>query len=65
MKDKYSVQIIWSEEDNGFIGVSPEWPGLSVFGETRTEVIENFEIVLKDFIEWCLVFEEPLPKHLT
>jgi len=36
MNNKYALQIFWSEEnDEGFVAVCREFPGLSAFGETR------------------------------
>ena len=60
-KHKYSIDTIWSDEDEGFIATCKEFPGLSAFGETRQEALEEAEIALEGFIE---VFKEdgcPLP----
>ena len=48
---KYSMTTIWSEEDNGFIVTVKEFPGLSAFGETRSEAIKEAEIALEGFLE--------------
>lgn len=52
---KYSINIIYSEEDEGYIATVPEFPGLSAYGETPEEAIEEAQMALKGFIE---VFKE-------
>ncbi|NQU64072.1 MAG: type II toxin-antitoxin system HicB family antitoxin [SAR324 cluster bacterium] len=54
-KELYSIQVNWSDEDEGFIATVPEFPGLSAFGETRQEAVDEAQIVLEGFIE---VYEE-------
>lgn len=48
---KYSMNTIWSNEDNGFIATVKEFPGLSAFGETRAEAIREAELALKGFLK--------------
>ena len=48
---KYSFRVHNSEEDGGYIALSPEFPGLSAFGETREESIREFETALELFFE--------------
>jgi len=51
MKSKYGLQIFWSEEDEGYIAVCQEFPGLSAFGETREEALREAQIALDLMIE--------------
>ena len=65
--DKYSINIVWSDEDESYIATIPEFPGLSAFGDTPEEAIEEAKIALAGFIE---VFEEdgckiPVPQTLS
>jgi predicted RNase H-like HicB family nuclease len=53
--EKYSINIIWSDEDEAYIATIPEFPGLSAHGETAEEAIEEAKIALEGFIE---VFKE-------
>ncbi|MCK4883223.1 MAG: type II toxin-antitoxin system HicB family antitoxin [Candidatus Omnitrophica bacterium] len=58
----YSINISWSDKDEGFIGVIPEFNNLSAFGETYNEVLEELQKVLNGYIE---VYDEdniPLPE---
>ena len=63
----YSINIIWSDEDEAYIATIPEFPGLSAFGETEEEAIKEAKIALEGFIK---VFEEdgctiPEPQTLS
>jgi predicted RNase H-like HicB family nuclease len=49
--NKYSINIFWSEEDEGYIALSPEFPGLSAFGETPEKATAEARKVLKLFID--------------
>lgn len=43
---KYSIEIFYSEEDNGYIAVVPELPGCSAFGETEEEALNEVKIAM-------------------
>jgi len=51
MNNKYAIQIFWSEEDEAFVAVCQEFPGLSAFGETREEALHEAQIALDLMIE--------------
>ncbi len=51
MKNKYTIQIFWSEEDEGFIAICRDFPGLSAFGESREDALAEAEIALDLMIE--------------
>jgi antitoxin HicB len=52
---KYSMVIQWSEEDNGYIATIPELSGLSAFGVTREEALQELEVAKEAYLE---VFKE-------
>jgi len=63
---KYSINLIWSDEDNCYVATISEFPGLSAFGDTPEEAVEEAKIALKGFLK---VYEEdgctiPEPKIL-
>ncbi len=62
MTDKYTVQIFWREEDQAYIAVCQDFPGLSAFGETREEALEEAEIALELMIETYQKKNIPLPQ---
>ena len=64
--DMYSVVCQWSDEDEGYIALVPELKGLSAFGETPAEAINELEIAKKLYLQ---VYEDdgcqlPEPKKL-
>jgi len=65
MKDKYSVNVFWDEEDKCFIATCPEFPLLSAHGDTREEATSEFQIVLEMAIESYTEDELELPKPRT
>jgi predicted RNase H-like HicB family nuclease len=48
---KYSLQIKWSDEDNGCIATAPELPGLSAFGKTQEEAVSELKIAAEAYLE--------------
>lgn len=44
--DTYSVRIVWSDEDGGYIATSPEFKDLSAFGATAGEAAAELESVV-------------------
>ncbi len=51
MDNKYSIKVAWSEEDSCFVGLIPEFPLLSAFGDSQTEAFREVEIVLEMALE--------------
>ncbi len=65
INNKYTIQIFWSAEDEGFIAVCQEFPGLSAFGETREEALQEAQTALNLMIETCLEKNILLPEPQT
>ncbi len=61
---KYEIIIFWSEEDSSFISEVPELPGCMADGKTYSEVIDNTEITIREWIETAKETgrEIPVPK---
>ena len=51
MSDKYHIEVYWSDEDDTFLAISPEFAGFSVLGDSREEVLLEAENVLEVIIE--------------
>lgn len=62
MNNKYTIQIFWSGEDEAFVAVCQEFPGLSAFGETREEALSEAQIALDLMIETYKSKNIPLPE---
>jgi len=65
MNNKYALQIFWSDEDECYIAVCQEFPGLSAFGETREEALREAQIALDLMIETYLEKGISLPEPQT
>jgi len=48
---RYPFNIVWSEEDGEFLATCSSFPGLSAFGETEEEALQEAKIALELFIE--------------
>ena len=59
---KYGFNLLWSEEDQGFIATCPDFPGLSAFGETPQEALSEASVALELFIESTEASGDQLPK---
>ena len=62
MKNKYTIHIFWSDEDEGYIAVCDEFPGLSAFGETREDALSEAQIALSLMIEHYRASGQTLPQ---
>ena len=60
----YSIQLGWSDEDEGYIATVPEFPYLSAFGETPEEALAEAQTALDLFIESRVERGEPLPSPI-
>ncbi len=58
----YSFNVIWSERDKAYVATCPEFPGLSAFGDTAAEAIEEAGVALDLFIEEYETDRVPLPE---
>ncbi|MEJ7577830.1 MAG: toxin-antitoxin system HicB family antitoxin [Pyrinomonadaceae bacterium] len=59
--NKYSFNILWSEEDGEYVATCPAFPGLSALGETEEEALAEAKIALGLFIKTCEERGIPLP----
>jgi predicted RNase H-like HicB family nuclease len=62
MNNKYTLQMFWSEEDEGYIVICQEFAGFSAFGETREEALRESQTALDLMIESYKNSNLPLPK---
>lgn len=62
MENKYAVHIFWSDEDEGFIAMCDEFPGLSAFGETREEALREAQVALNLMIQHYRDSGQSLPE---
>ena len=61
---KYAIEIFYSEEDEGYIAVAPEFPGCSAFGETKEEALTEIKIAIELWLETARKESRPIPTPL-
>ena len=52
---KYTIEIFYSEDDEGYIAIVPELKGCSAFGKTEIEALEEVKKEKPDLISLDLV----------
>src|SRR5215475_8757569 len=65
MKNKYSFQVAWSDEDKTYFASCPEFPGLLAHGDTPEEAIKEAGIALEGVIEVYKESDLQLPAPQT
>lgn len=61
MVDHYSAHIFWSEEDKGFIAISPELPGCSAWGATRLHAVIELSDAIAAWVEGAAAVGNAIP----
>ena len=61
---KYTIEIFYSEEDEGYIAIVPELPGCSAFGETPEEALKEVKIAVELWIEAAKKEGREIPKPM-
>jgi len=60
--ETFSIRIIWSDEDGGYIATSPEFEDISAFGATPQEAAAQLESVVRIAIDTYRDSGWPLPE---
>jgi len=61
MKDHYTLEVFWSEEDKGFIAFVHELEGCSAWGETRDEAFREVETAIELWVGAAKDMGRPIP----
>lgn len=59
---KYGILLYWSESDSAFIAEVPELPGCAAAGGSYREVLNNVEVVIREWIETATELGRPIPQ---
>ena len=62
---KYAIEVIYSEEDGGYIATAPELPGCSAFGETEEEALRELKVAQGLWLEAARKEGRPIPKPIA
>ena len=58
---KYEIIIYWSDTDNAYIAEVPELLGCMSDGSTTSEVLQNIETIIYEWIETAKELGRPIP----
>ena len=61
---KYTVEIFYSAEDEGYIAIIPELPGCSAFGMTEELALEEIKLVESLWLETAKMENREIPEPL-
>jgi predicted RNase H-like HicB family nuclease len=57
----YPSEVLWSDEDEGFIALAPDMPGCSAFGATREEAERELQDGILAWIASAQNVGNPIP----
>ncbi len=67
MKDiieKYTYRLEWSEEDEVYIAICLEFPGLAAHGDSPELALKEIKIVIEESIKWLREDKKAVPEPL-
>jgi predicted RNase H-like HicB family nuclease len=59
---RYTIEIFYSDEDDGYIAIVPELPGCSAFGETEEEALTEIKVAIDLWLEVAEKEGRQIPK---
>ncbi|MEZ4577017.1 MAG: toxin-antitoxin system HicB family antitoxin [Desulfobacterales bacterium] len=63
--DKYTYRVTWSEDDNEYVGLCAEFPGLSWLANTPEKALKGIREVVADAILDMTNNKEPIPEPIA
>ena len=63
--NKYSYRIIWSEEDQAFVGLCAEFPSLSWLADNQSEALQGIVGLVKDCVADMIQNGEAIPEPIS
>lgn len=61
----YTYRVIWSAEDNEFVGLCAEFPSLSFLAETQSEALLGITSLVEDIVKDMEANEEYIPEPIS
>jgi len=50
-QENYTYRVIWSQEDEEFVGLCAEFPGLSYLDESETSALDGIRDLVSDVLQ--------------
>jgi predicted HicB family RNase H-like nuclease len=63
--DKYTYRVMWSEEDQEFVGLCAEFPSLSWLASSPEAALEGIRSLVKESVEDMAAHQEDIPLPLS
>jgi len=63
--NKYTYRVMWSEEDEEFVGLCTEFPSLSWLAESQAEALTGICSVVANCVEDLVKQEEEVPSAIS
>jgi predicted HicB family RNase H-like nuclease len=63
--DKYTYRVMWSEEDNEYVGLCAEFPSLSWLANTQELALSGVREIVKQVVQDMQSTGEPIPQPLS
>jgi predicted HicB family RNase H-like nuclease len=64
-KDKYTYRVTWSEDDNEYVGLCAEFPGLSWLAKTPEKALSGIRKVVDDVVKDMHKHGESVPEPIS
>jgi predicted HicB family RNase H-like nuclease len=61
----YTYRVIWSSEDEEFVGLCAEFPSLSYLDENQIDALKGISELVEDVVSDLEANGEPLPKPIA
>ena len=59
---RYPIEVIWSDEDGGYMAIAPDLPRASAWGKTEAEAITEQHTVIDLWVKTAKTVGNPVPK---
>lgn len=64
-QDRYAYRVMWSEEDEEYVGLCVEFPSLSWLAATPEEALEGIRATVADVVADMTANNEAIPEPLA
>lgn len=64
-KDKYAYRVLWSEEDQEYVGLCSEFPSLSWLDATHEKALKGIKKLVSECITDLEAAGEPVPEPIS
>lgn len=65
LADRYAYRVLWSDEDEEFVGLCAEFPSLSHLAGAPTEALEGIRALVRDVVAEMRETGSPIPEPLA